>query len=105
MAAARPAGMALAIRTADRHRRGPGGRLLLLAASRGVVVLALGGVVAAQAAVVAVLDRGGEQVERFDELGDGGVTELVGQSERQRATHAVCGERTIGAGCRHLIVT
>lgn len=39
----------------------------------------LGRPVASQAAVAAVFEGGGEQVESFDEVGDGGVAEFVGQ--------------------------
>ena len=44
-------------------------------------MFSLGGVVAPQAAVAAVFDGGSEQVESFDEPGEGSVAEIVGQRE------------------------
>ena len=38
-----------------------------------LVVFLVRGIVAAQLAVVAVFDRGGDEVEAFDEVGDGSV--------------------------------
>ena len=53
-----------------------------------LVVFLVRGIVAAQLAVVADFDGGGEEVEAFDEVGDGSVVELVRQRETQRAERA-----------------
>ena len=53
-----------------------------------LVVFLVRGIVAAQLAVVAVFDRGGDEVEAFDEVGDGSVVEIVRQRETQRAARA-----------------
>ena len=54
-----------------------------------LVVFLVRGIVAAQLAVVAVFDRGGDEVEAFDEVGDGSVVEIVRQWETQRAARAL----------------
>ena len=107
----------MTVRTAGRHRRGPDGERLSATPGRGVGrdltpeldgrshERSLRGVVARQPGGATVLDRGGEQVEGFDELCDGSIAELVGQREPQRAPRAIGEERKIGIGCRHLIVT
>ena len=53
-----------------------------------LVVFLVRGIVAAQLAVVAVFDGGGDEVEAFDEVGDGSVVEIVSQWETQRAARA-----------------
>ena len=56
----------------------------------------LGGVVAPQAAVVAVFKRGGKQVETFDEVGaTASSLSWSGRGSRQRTPRAVGRERSI----------
>ena len=50
-----------------------------------LVVFLLRGIVATQLAVVAVFDRGGDEVEALHEVGDGSVAEIIRQWETQRA--------------------